>query len=177
MILNKTTKISPFEVHFVRNPNTKLSNILTKSNLKKLNYRNLKNYCLVKRNMKKPVLKQEGLWRLDGTREDELDIQHLDSPPRRVMSADYQLSQDSNEQPVVAKSSKINSSEIIFPIGDKNNIVKTIRNPFSVGDKTTKLIYIKNNVARKLTARKAKEPSPTLALLSNIKQNGTITDY
>ena len=48
---------------------------------------------------------------------------------------------------------------------------------FSIGDKTTKIIYNKRNVARKSIARKTKEPRNTLAPQWNIIQDGTIKNY
>ena len=48
---------------------------------------------------------------------------------------------------------------------------------FTIGDKTTKFIKSRKNVARKSLARKLKEPRHTLAPQWNIKQDGTITGY
>ena len=48
---------------------------------------------------------------------------------------------------------------------------------FSIGDKTTKIVYNKKNVARKTTKQKTKEPRPTLAPQWNKIPDGTITDY
>ena len=48
---------------------------------------------------------------------------------------------------------------------------------FSIGDKTTKIVYNKKNVARKTIMRKTKEPRQTLAPQWNIIPDGTITGF
>ena len=42
LILNKTTKVTPFGAHFGRKPNTELSNVLTKPSTRNLSYKKLK---------------------------------------------------------------------------------------------------------------------------------------
>ena len=90
LIPSKTIKTN-FEAHFGRKPNMDLSKKQTKLKLENLNYKNLQKYCLDERILNKPVLTEKQIWILDGTKEDELDNQNLDSPPRRVTSANYQL--------------------------------------------------------------------------------------
>ena len=81
---------------------------------------------------------------------------HKALPPTHIDS------DDSENQPLISKSpSKISPSELHF----------------SMGDKTTKIIYNKRNKARKSIARKTKEPINTLAPQWNIIQDGTITNY
>ena len=87
------------------------------------------------------------MWRRYGSSEEELDIQYnretTQSTPLTQIESD-----DSENQPLITKSpSKITPSELHF----------------SIGDKTTKIIYNKRNVARKSIARKTKEPRNTLA--------------
>ena len=48
---------------------------------------------------------------------------------------------------------------------------------FTLGDKTTKYIRTRKNIARKSLARKTKEPRHTLAPQWNIIEDGTITGY
>ena len=101
------------------------------------------------------------MWRLDGNSEDELDIQYKQdenptASPQQIDSEDFENLPLSRSSP-----RKISPSEI----------------PFSIGDKTTKIIYNKKNVARKSIARKTKEPRITLAPQWTIIPDGTITNY
>ena len=158
LIPNKTTKVTPFEAHFGRKPNTELSNMLTKPSIKNLSYNKLKNKCLDKKMLRHDALTQEEMWRRDGSSEDELDNQYnTQSASPTQMDSD-----DTKNQPLCSKSPrKISPSEIHF----------------SIGDKTTKIKYNKRNVARKSIARKTKEPRNTLAPQWNIIQDGTIKNY
>ena len=98
------------------------------------------------------------MWRRDGSSEDDLDNQYN----TQSASPTHIDLEDSENQPLISKSpSKIRPSELHFPIGDK----------------TTKIIYNKRNVARKSIARKTKEPRNTLLPQWNIIQDGTITNY
>ena len=76
---------------------------------------------------------QEEMWRLDGRSEDELDIQYKQD--ENPTSAPQQIDSDDSENLPLSRSSpsKISPSEIHF----------------SIGDKTTKIVYNKKNVARK----------------------------
>ena len=155
LIPNKTTKVTPFESHFGRKPNTELSNMLTKPSIKNLSYKKLIDKCLDMKLLRHDALTQEEMWKRDGSSENELDIQYN----TQSASPTYLESDDSKNQPLIYKSpSKISPSEIHF----------------SIGDKTTKIIYNKRNVARKSIARKTKEPRNTLAPQWNIIQDGTI---
>ena len=158
LIPNKTTKVTPFEAHFGRKPNTELSNMITKPSIKNLSYKKLIDKCLDKKLLRHDALTQEELWRRDGSSENELDIQYnTQSTSPTPLDSD-----DSENQPLIYKSpSKITPSELHF----------------SIGDKTTKIIYNKRNVAPKSIARKTKEPRNTLAPQWNIIQDGTITNY
>ena len=121
LIPNKTTKVTPFEAHFGRKLNTELSNMLTKPSIKNLSYKKFKNKC--------SALTQEEMWRRDGSSEDELYIQYN----TQSASPTHIDSDDSENQPLISNSpSKISPSEVHF----------------SIGDKTTKIIYEKRNVAR-----------------------------
>ena len=99
--------------------------------------------------------------RLDGKYEDELDIQYKED--ENPTSASQQIDSDDSENFPLSRSSpsKISSSEIHF----------------SIGDKTTKIIYNKKNVRGKSIARKTKEARNTLAPQWTILPDGTITKY
>ena len=161
LIANRTTKINPFEAHFGRKPNTALSNMLKKRSTKNLSYHKLKSRCLDKRTLKHDVLSQEEMWRLDGNSEDEFDIQYKQD--ENPTASPQQIDSDDTENLPLSRSSprKISPSGIHF----------------SIGDKTTKIIYNKKNVARKSIARKTKEPRNTLAPQWTIIPDGTITNY
>ena len=82
---------------------------------------------------------------------------------------------------------------VTAPIGFPIETVETYMNPdqnitstrkitpseihFTLGDKTTKYIRTRKNIARKSLARKTKEPRHTLAPQWNIIEDGTITGY
>ena len=161
LIPNKTAKVTPFEAHFGRKPNTELSNMLTKPSNKNLSYKKLKSNCLDKKLLRHDSLTREEMWRRDGSSEDELDIQYNRETTQSILLTQID-SDDSENQPLITKSpSKVTHSELHF----------------SIGDKTKKIIYNKRNVARKSIARKTIEPINTLAPQWNIIPDGTITKY
>ena len=135
--------------------------MLTKPSTKILSYNKLKSHCLDKKLLRHGALSQDKMWRLDGNSEKELDIQYRteitpSASPQRIDS------DDSENLPLVRNSPReISPSKIHF----------------SIGDKTTKVVYNKKNVARKSIARKSKEPRDTLAPQWNIISDGTITKY
>ena len=160
-IPNKTTRTTPFEAHFGRKPNTKLSNIVTKPSLNNLSYKKVKHRCLDRRLLRHDSLTNEELWRRDGNSEDELDIQYKPSATNPTTPPEID-SDDSENVPLINTATrKIRPSELHFTIGDH----------------TTKIVYNKKNIARKTIMRKAKEPRPTQASQWNIKPDGTITGY
>ena len=59
LISNKTTKITPFEAHFGRKPNTELANMITKPSIRSLPYKKLKSKCLDKQLLRHDALTQE----------------------------------------------------------------------------------------------------------------------
>ena len=182
LIPNTTTKISPFEAHFGRKPNTEISNITTKASHKNLTYKNLTNYCLDKKVLKQNALTMEEIWRRDGESEQELDIRYRSDndnedhqpptatnptptgshQPLEVISSD-----DSENVPLATTSRTTKSPRKIYP--------SEIH--FTIGDKTKKYKKTRRNVARKSLARKTKEPRNTLAPQWNIIQDGIITNY
>ena len=68
------TKISPFEAHMGRKPNTPLSNIATNSSPNNLNWESAKHACLDRKNLVKPPLPAEVMHDLERWSEDEVQI-------------------------------------------------------------------------------------------------------
>ena len=68
------TKISPFEAHSGRKPNTPLSNLATTSSPTNLNWENAKHACLNRKNLTKPPLPAEIMHDLQQRSEDEVSI-------------------------------------------------------------------------------------------------------
>ena len=73
---NATTKITPFDAHFGRKPNTPLSNMATAPKSSNLSWENIKLACLDQKLLTKPALTAEAMWNRDVNREDELDINY-----------------------------------------------------------------------------------------------------
>ena len=73
---NATTKITPFEAHFGRKPNTPLSNIATSPKSSNLSWENIKLACLDQKLLTKPALTAEAMWNRDANSEDDLDINY-----------------------------------------------------------------------------------------------------
>ena len=86
-----------------------------------------------------------------------------------------------SNQPVEINSDSANSENIPLARKQKNSTPTRKILPseihFTLGDKTTKYIETRKNVARKSLARKTKEPRHTLAPQWNIIEDGTITGY
>ena len=182
LIPNTTTKLSPFEAHFGRKPNTEISNITTKASHKNLTYENLTIYCLDKRVLKQNALTMEEIWRRDGESEQEFDIRYRSdndnednqpsTPTNSTPTGSHQpleviSSDDSENVPLATTSRTTKSPRKIYP--------SEIH--FTIDDNTTKYIKTRKNIARKSLARKTKEPRNTLAPQWNIIQDGTITRY
>ena len=182
LIPRTTTKMSPFEAHFGRKPNTELSNITTKASHRNLIYKNLTKYCLDKQLHKQNALTMEEIWKRDGESEEDLDIryrsdsdvegQQSPAPPNTTPTGNQGQPQvisndDSESVPLALAPRRQKSPRKIYP--------SEIH--FTIGDKTTKFIKTRKNIARKSLARKTKEPRHTLAPQWNIIQDGTITDY
>ena len=99
------------------------------------------------------------MWRYEGLSEDNQDIAYKEPENPTPISID---SDESDNMPLRPRSPrKITPSKIHFTIGDK----------------TTKIVANKRNVAKKTITRKTKEHRPTLAPQWNIMPNGTITNY
>ena len=141
LIPNTISKMTPFEAHFGRKPNTEISNITTNTSHNYLTYKNLTKYYLDKKLLNQNALTMEEIWRRDGASEDELDIRYRNeedgdetsspttntqeptgiSVQPKVISSDY-----SDNLPLIPASPrnkdsprKIYPSETHFTLGDK----------------------------------------------------------
>ena len=179
LIPNTTTKISPFEAHFGRKPNTELSNITTKTSHKNLTYKNLTKYCLDKQLLKQNALTMEEIWRRGGESEEDLDIRYRsDSDDEGQQSPSPPNTTPTGNQGVISSDDSENVPLALAPRTQKSpRKIYPSEIHFTIGDKTTKFIKTRKNIARKSLARKTKEPRHTLAPQWNIIQDGTITDY
>ena len=168
LIPNSKTKITPFEAHFGQKPNTEISNITTKPSKHDLTYKNLTNKCLDKKILSQNALTMEEIWRRDGNSEDELDIRYRDNGEETEINKTTQIPQPSDTVPsnqLVDINSDSDNSENI-PLA-RNQIISTPTRKitpseihFTLGDKTTKYIKTRKNVARKSLARKTTETTP-----------------
>ena len=159
LIQYATTELSPFEARSGTKPNTEISDIVTKPSHKNLSYNKLFSHCFDKKIPKHGVLTNEEMWRHDGWSEDNFDIAYTE--PDTSLPANIE-SDESDNRPLQAPATrKLTHSEIHF----------------TQGEKTTKIIVNKRNMARKTIKRKAKEPRPTLAPQWNIIPDETITNY
>ena len=127
----------------------------------------------------------EEIWRRDGNSEDELDIWYRDNevapePIETTQTTQPSTSAQSNQ--LVDLNTDSDNSEN-FPLARNKSISTPTRKitpselHFTLGDKTTKYIRTRKNIARKSLARKTKEPRHTLAPQWNIIEDGTITGY
>ena len=86
-------KVSTFEAHMGRKPNTPLSNFATTSSPTNLNWENAKHACLDQKNLKKPPLPPKIMHDLQHWSEDEVSIkkrQTLQSQPIGTVKASNQ---------------------------------------------------------------------------------------
>ena len=104
---NATTKITPFEAHFGRKPNTPLSNIATSPKSSNLSWENIKIACLDQKLLTKPALTAEAMWNRDANSEDELDINYRQKQNEPQLAPDNMPSSSksttSNKTTVAAK--------------------------------------------------------------------------
>ena len=160
LIPNTTTKITPFEAHFGRKPNTQTSNIFTHPHNKNLTYKNIQKFYLDKKVLRRPMLDQQAMWTFSDS-EPNLDIQY-NTPDNS----------DDESDTIPLAGQKPAKRKHISP-------TKLIPDELSItfGDKTSVLINKRKQVARKTLMRKAPEPRGTLKPLWNIIPDGIITDY
>ena len=148
LIPNTTTRITPFEAHFGRLPNTQLTNILTKRNSKNLNYGKIKSFYLEKKKLKRAMLSEMAIWNHESDSEPRIDIQYRSEENSDSVSDNQPLI---IKQPSTSAKRKHNSPTRITP--DKLSI--------TFGDKTSLLVKSQKQVARKTIMRRAKEPGGT----------------
>ena len=160
LIPNTTTKITPFEAHFGRKPNTQTSNIVTHPHNKNLSYKNIRKFYLDKRVLRRPMLDQQAMWTFSDS-EPNIDIQYNTPDNSEDESDTIPLARQR-----ATKRKHISPTKII---PDKLSI--------TFGDKTSVLINKRKQIARKTLMRKAPEPRGTLKPLWNIIPDGTISDY
>ena len=160
LITNTTTKITPFEAHFGRKPNTQTSNIVTHPNKKKLTYKNIKKFYLDKKILRRPMLDQQAMSNFSDS-EPNLDIQY---------NTPENSDEESNTTPLARqRQSKRKQISPIKITPDKLSI--------TFWDKTSVLLNKRKQVARKTLLRRAPKPRGTLKPLWNKIPDGTITDY
>ena len=122
----------------------------------------------------------EEIWRRDGNSEDELDIKYRDNEAGPEPIETTQVTQPSTSAQSINTDSD-NSENV--PLARNQSISTPTRKitpseiHFTLGDKTTKYIKTRKNVARKPLARKTKEPRHTFAPQWTIIEDGTITGY
>ena len=141
LIPNTTTKITPFEAHFGRKPNTQTSNIVTHPNKKNLTYNNIRKFYLDKKVLRRLKLDQQAMWNFSDS-EQNWDIQY-NTPENSDEESD--TIPHARQRP--AKRKQISPMKIT---PDKLSI--------TFGDKTSVLINKRKQVARKKLMRKAPEP-------------------
>ena len=172
--------LTPIEAHFGRKLNTEISNITTTTSHKNLSHKNLTKYCLDKRLLKQNVLTMEEIWKRNGKSEDDLDNRYRSDEDDPQYSPQSSLEPTGNhENPEVINSDDSENVPLALTPRNKDSPRKIYPSEFhfTIGDKTTKFIKTRKNVARKSLSRKTKEPRHTLAPQWNIIQDGTITGY
>ena len=174
LIPKTTTEVSPFEAHFGRKPNTEISNITTNTSHKSLTYKNLTKYCLDKRLLNQNALIMEEIWMRDGESQEDLDIRFRngsnDEGPQPSPQNNPEPSSNQDQPEVINSDDSENISLALTPRNkDSPRKIYPSEIHFTIGDKTTKFIKSRKNVARK--------PRHTLAPQWNIIHDGTITGY
>ena len=94
---HSVTKISQFEAHMGRTPNTPLSNVATSSSPKYLNWENAKHTCLDRKNLTKPPPPIEVMHGLQRWSEDEVNInkrEQILQMPRNLTNSDLPTQKD-----------------------------------------------------------------------------------
>ena len=161
LIPNRVTKITAFEAHFGRPPNTEISNIVTKPKKNNLTYNKIKYFYLDKKLLQHAALTPSDIWDQDANSETNLNIQ-------------YQQRQESPGTGSESESASENT-----PLGNfahRGTIIPS-KITFQMGDKTTTINQTRKNLARKTIRRRVPEPRGTLKPLWSIIPDGTITNY
>ena len=104
------TKISPFEAHMGRKPNTPMPNVATSSSPNNLSWENAKHACLYRKNLTKPPLLAEIMHDLQKWSEDEVSIKEKGktSPqmPKKLQKLNSTTQQETGASPKVIKLAK-----------------------------------------------------------------------
>ena len=166
LIPNRITKVTPFEAHFGRKPNTALSNIVTKPNKQNLSYKQIKHFTSDRKLLKQPVLSPSAIWNMDQDSEPELNVLYKDTVQQQRQHTRNSTPDSDNSE----------NAPLLSPMRTPGKIIPS-KLEITFGDKTSTLIYGRKQVARKTKARKAPEPRGTLKPQWNIIENGTITNY
>ena len=124
LIPNRITKITPFEAHFGRKPNTALSNIVTKPNKQNLSYKRIKNFASDRKLLKQAVLSPAAIWDVDQDSEPELKIQYRGTAKKQSRPGFNIVSEsdDSENAPLLSPTrtpGKIIPSKLGITFGDK----------------------------------------------------------
>ena len=146
LIPNRITKITPFEAHFGRKPNTALSNIVTKPTKHNLSDKNIKNFASDRKLLKQPVLSPAAIWDMEQDSEPELNIQYREAQKQSRPGINITSESDDSE-----------NAPLLSPTRTPGKIIPS-KLDITFGDKTSTLIYGRKQVARKTIARKASEP-------------------
>ena len=117
------TKISPFEAHMGRKPNTPLSNLATTSSPTNLNWENAKHACLDRKNLTTPPLPAEIMHYLQQWSEDEVSInkrQQLQLQPIGADKTTQPTSGAKRKRNIAINIDKLNRYKGIQTSTDKN---------------------------------------------------------
>ena len=161
LIPNRVTKITPFEAHFGRPPNTEQSNIVSKPNKNNLTYNKIKSFYLDKKLLQHAALTPSDIWDQDANSEANLNIQYQQSHEPSGTGSESESGSDKTPLGNIAHRGTIIPSKITFQMGDK----------------TTTIDQTRKNLARKTIRRRVPEPRGTLKPLWSIIPDGTITNY
>ena len=161
LIPNRVTKITPFEAHFGRPPNTEISNIVTKPNKNNLTYNKIKSFYLDKKLLQHAALTPSDIWDNDANSEANLNIQYQERRASSGTESGSETGSDNTPLGNLAQRGTIIPSKISFQLGDK----------------TTTIDQTRKNLARKTIRRRVPEPRGTLKPLWSIIPDGTITNY
>ena len=161
LIPNRVTRITPFEAHFGRPPNTEISNIVTKPNKNNLTYNKIKSFYLDKKLLQHAALTPSDIWDNDANSEAKLNIQYQERREPSGTESGSETGSDNTPLGNLAQRGTIIPSKISFQLGDK----------------TTTIDQTRENLARKTIRRRVPKPRGTLKPLWSIIPDGTITNY
>ena len=161
LIPNRVTKITPFEAHFGRPPNTEISNLVTKPNKNNLTYNKIKSFYLDKKLLQHAALTPSDIWDNDANSEANLNIQYQERREPSGTESGSETGSDNTPLGNLAQRGTIIPSKISLQLGDK----------------TTTIDQTRKNLARITIRTRVPEPRGTLRPLWSIIPDGTITNY